>query len=119
MGLRSVVPPDKGLQDGSRHLKSQRQQADLAEVQVERGFQNGIDGRQHRLDGVVQQVAKAHRYQHPENSPFLEGARVFYLSLFGKGLRSHAGPCADPPTAMLTEAWFSNLVQQPGAAFFW
>ncbi len=32
------MPPDKGLQDGGRHLKRQRQQADLAEVQVERGL---------------------------------------------------------------------------------
>jgi ribosome modulation factor len=46
--------------------ESQRQQTDLAEVQVERGLQNGIDGRQQGLHRIVQQVAKTHRDEHPK-----------------------------------------------------
>ena len=55
-GMAIGVNPDDGLQQRSRQLKGQRNVADLAVRQVERGLQNGIDRGDQRLDQIVQEM---------------------------------------------------------------
>ncbi len=60
-GLRPAVgeQPHGRLEHRSRELKGERDQPDLAEVQVVRIFQNGIAGLDERLDEVVQHMGEA------------------------------------------------------------
>ncbi len=93
-GLAVGVLPDKGLQDRRRHLVGQRQQADLTEIQMERGLQDGIDGRQQGLHRIIEQMAETHRYEHPKQCFLFDQAGA--LDLIGRpvrrnDLRSHAG----------------------------
>jgi len=66
VGLRMLirVEPDDRLKNRAHHLKRQRDEADLREGQPVRCLQHRIDGRDERLDGVVQQMGKAEREQH-------------------------------------------------------
>ena len=49
---------DEWLQQRGSDLIRQSQQPDLAEIQVERGFQDRVDRGQQRLNHVVQQMAQ-------------------------------------------------------------
>ncbi len=93
-GLAVGVLPDKGLQDGRRHLVGQGQQTDLTEIQMERGLQNWIDGRQQGLHRIIEQMAETHRDEHPKQCFLFDQAGA--VGLIGRpigrnDLRSHAG----------------------------
>ncbi len=97
-GLAVGVLADKGLQDRRRHLIGKRQQTDLTEIQMERGLQDWIDGRQKGLHRIIEQMAKTHRYEHPKQCSLFDQAGA--LDLVGRligclvrrnDLRSHAG----------------------------
>lgn len=53
------VGADDGLKHGPDHLKRQRNQPDLREVQTVGRFYQRINGRDQCLDGVVEQMRKA------------------------------------------------------------
>jgi len=55
--IREVA--DKWLQQRGGDLEGQGNQADLAEIQMKRGFQDRVDGGQQRLDHVVEEMAEA------------------------------------------------------------
>src|SRR5205814_6622274 len=46
------------LEDRSRHLKGESDEADLHETQVETRFEQGVNRRNERLDRVIEQVRK-------------------------------------------------------------
>jgi hypothetical protein len=89
-GFAVGILPDERLQDGGRHLVGERQQADLAKVQMKRGLQNRVDGGQQRLHRVVQQMTETGGCQHPENGCAFDQAGGFDL-IICDALRSHAG----------------------------
>ena len=60
------VESHQRLQQRRGELRGERDQADLAEIEVVGLLEQGIDGRDHRLHHVVQQMAKADRAQHAE-----------------------------------------------------
>jgi hypothetical protein len=57
------IQADEGLQQRSSKLESQRNQSDLAKVELKRILQNGIDRRNKRLNGVVEQMREAGCHQ--------------------------------------------------------
>jgi len=57
------VEPDQRLQKTCHHLVGERQQSDLAEVQMKGALENGIDRRQQRLHHVIDEMADADRGQ--------------------------------------------------------
>ena len=58
-GAAIGVVADHRLQQRRRQLVDQRDQADVAEVELKRLFEDRVDRRQQRLDHVVEQVADA------------------------------------------------------------
>src|SRR5579862_7999183 len=62
-GISIRVKPDDGLQDGADHLKGKSDESYLRKAQVERILEERIDRRQERLDGIIEQMAKAQREQ--------------------------------------------------------
>ncbi len=58
LGMLVGVQADPGLQQRGRDLVDQGDPADLREAQRELRLEHGIDGRQHGLDQVVEQVGK-------------------------------------------------------------
>ncbi len=60
------VEADDRLQQRGGELVGQRDQTDLAEIEVEAALEDRIDRRQQRLHHVVQQVAEAQRRQDAE-----------------------------------------------------
>jgi hypothetical protein len=56
MRLAVGVEAHDRLQQRCGQLKGEGDQADLAEVEIERAFQNRIDRREQRLDDVVEEV---------------------------------------------------------------
>ncbi len=60
------IEADEGLQKGAGELEGERDQPDLAEVEPKRGFDDRIDGRQERLNRIVQKMREAQRHQHGE-----------------------------------------------------
>ena len=57
----------EGLQHAGDQLIGKGDQADLAEIEMKRAFENGIDGGDQRLGHVVQQMAEADRGQNSKN----------------------------------------------------
>ena len=55
--------PEHRLQQRRGHLEGERDQPDLREVQHVRLLEEGIHGRDHRLDQVVEQMRSAQRHQ--------------------------------------------------------
>ena len=49
-------------------MKDQRDEPDLAEAQAELGLEQGINGQDERLDGVVQEMREADRAEYAEGS---------------------------------------------------
>src|SRR4030095_2411886 len=62
------IPADKRLQNRSRHLKGERDEADLHEAEMEARFEERINCRDERLDGVVEEVGKTDRKKNRECS---------------------------------------------------
>ena len=63
------VQPDQRLQQRTRGLEGEGQQANLPERQVEAALEQRIDRRKQRLHRVVQQVAQGDDQQHRERRP--------------------------------------------------
>ena len=70
IGLRIFVgiEPDQRLQQRAGELEGKRNQADLAEAEPERRLDDRVDGRQQRLNGIVQQVRAAEHQEQREKS---------------------------------------------------
>ncbi len=68
IGRRAAVGvvADERLQQRRRHLLRQGHQPDLGEGQGKRGFEQRINGRNQRLDGVVEQVRSGDGAEHRE-----------------------------------------------------
>ena len=61
------VEPNNRLQDRGSQLEGQRDQAHLAEGQLEALLQQRVDRRYDRLDGVIKQMRETHRQQHRDD----------------------------------------------------
>ena len=69
VGLRLAIriPADDRLQDRGGHLKSERDQTDLDEAEVEARLEERVNRRDERLDGVVEEMRKADREENRED----------------------------------------------------
>ncbi len=62
------IKPDQRLQQRAGELEGERNQANLAEAEPERGLKDGVDGWQQRLNGIVQEMRTAEHYQECKKS---------------------------------------------------
>jgi hypothetical protein len=80
------VETDDRLQQGGRELEDQSDEADLPEIEIEGGFQNGVDGGDQRLHEIVHQMREADGQKHAERKPLRGGSRT----AFSHHIRLHA-----------------------------
>lgn len=66
-------PAEQRLQQGRRHLEGQRDQADLAEIELEVLFDQRVERRDHRLKQIVQQMRRAQRNEDRDQRAALGG----------------------------------------------
>ena len=64
------VETNERLEYRTHHLKRQGDQADLSEVEMEGILEQGVDGRNQGLDGIVKQVRETEREQDSECGRF-------------------------------------------------
>src|SRR5258708_17174244 len=87
LGAAVGVETDKRLEERRRRLAGERDQADLAEVEMERAFQQRIDRRDQRLHHVVEEMAEADGGQNREGGV---GPHTFWgFSRDGSYVRFH------------------------------
>ena len=63
LGMLIGIKTDHRLKNGADHLEGERNQANLREAEAERVLEQRINRRKQRLDGIIQQMAKAQRKQ--------------------------------------------------------
>ena len=126
-GARGAVSEmaDEGLEERGGDLVGEGEEADLGEVEVEGGFEDGIDGGQERLHHVVEEVAEAGGGEDAEECAGLgggSGCDGFEGWCLAHGLRVTLGcthaylyrfflccvcadPCYEPVVGAVEEPW--------------
>jgi hypothetical protein len=79
------VVADHRLQQGGGHLKGQGDQTDLGEAELKSFLKQGIDGRDQRLDKVVEEMGTTDGEQHLDTDAF----RLSGNGMIGRGMVSH------------------------------
>ena len=70
LGTLVRVEADYGLKQRGRELVGEPNQADLREVEVVGGFEDGVDSRQQRLHHVIEAMAQTDRAEYGECRTF-------------------------------------------------